>query len=91
MNAELVGDLLILCNALAVPLANLFAFLGRGHPQCTFVDQAHLALYADLHFWQYGLLASCSFCCACNINKLLAEKLAAETEAAPADPTRQAR
>lgn len=41
---------LVLCNALAVPLANLFAFLARGHPQCTFVDQAHLALYADLQF-----------------------------------------
>ena len=60
VHTELVGDLLILCNALAVPLSNLFSFLCRGHPQCTFVDQAHLALYADLHFWQCGLLAFCS-------------------------------
>ena len=84
MNADLVGDLLVICNALAAPLANLFAFLAHGHPQCTFVDQAHLALYADFQFWQYGLLAFCSVCCACNINKLLADKRAADKKADPA-------
>ena len=71
VNADLAGNFLVICNAPAAPLANLFAFLAHGHPQCTFVDQAHLALYADLQFWQYGLLAFCSVCCACNTNKLL--------------------
>ena len=84
VNADLVGDLLVVSNALAAPLANLFAFLAQGHPQCTFVDKAHLALCADLQFWQYGLLAFCSVCCACNINKL---RRAAE---AKADPAKQA-
>ena len=40
VNAELVGDLLVLCNALAPP-ADLFSFLARGHPQCALVQIVH--------------------------------------------------
>ena len=80
---ELIGDLLLVSNALAAPLAELFAFLAQGHPQCAFIKQEHLALYANPHFWQYGLLAFCSGCCASNIDLL---KRATE---ARADPTKQ--
>ena len=84
MQADLIGDLLRISNALAVPLANLFAFLSQGHPQCTFVDKEHLALYANPQFWQYGLLAFCSECCASNINQL---RRTAEVKANPARPS----
>ena len=50
---------------------------------CAFVDQAQLALYADLNFWQHGLLSFCSICCARNINKLVADQQAAEAGAPP--------
>ena len=52
----------------AAPLAELFAFLAQGHPQCTFIKQEHLALNANPQFWQCGLLAFCSECCASNID-----------------------
>ena len=84
VNADLVGDLLVVSNALAAPLANSFAFLAQGHPQCTFVDKAHLALNANPQFWQYGLLAFCSVFCASNINQLR------RTAEAKADPAKQA-
>ena len=50
VHADLLGDLIIVCNALARPLAELFSFLHNGHPHCAFVDQTHLALYADFFF-----------------------------------------
>ena len=61
---------MLVSDALAAPLADIFAFLAQGHPQCAFVDQARLALYANHQFWQHGLLAFCAVCCVGNINKL---------------------
>ena len=80
VHQELIGDLLLVSNALAAPLAELLA---QGHPQCTFIKQEHLALYANPHFWQYGLLAFCSECCASNIDLLK------RTTEAKADPAKQ--
>ena len=79
VKTALTDDLLQISNALAEPLANLFAFLSQGHPQCAFADKKHLALYANPEFWQYGLLAFCSECCASNIEQ------ATEAKANPAN------
>ena len=51
VNAELVGDLLVLCNALAPP-ADLFSFLPRGHPQCALEQIVHrlTAQFGNLRF-----------------------------------------
>ena len=66
---DLIGDLLLVSNALAAPLAQLFAFVEQGHPPCA-TPKEHLALYANPLFWQYGLLAFVSGCCASNIDLL---------------------
>ena len=58
VHPELIGDLLLVSNAPAVPLAELFAFLAKG-PQCTFIKQENLALCANPVFWQHGLIAFC--------------------------------
>ena len=50
----------------AAPLANLFAFAKQGHKLCSFIPQKQLALYANPLFWQYGLFAFVSRCCAHN-------------------------
>ena len=54
---DLIGDLLQITHAFAAPLAELFAFVGQGHPPCAFIPKEQLDLYANLLFWQYGLLA----------------------------------
>ena len=61
-----IEDLLRISQAFAAPLAELFAFVNQGHQPCAFVPQKQLALYASPHFWQYGLLAFVSGCCAFN-------------------------
>ena len=58
VHPELIGDLLLVSNAPAVPLAELFAFLAKG-PQCTFIKQENLALCANPVFWPHGLIAFC--------------------------------
>ena len=65
-----------------MPLAELFAFVKQGHPSCAFIPQKQLELYANPQFWQYGLLAFVSGCCAFNIELRL--KLAKAAKAAPA-------
>ena len=83
VHQELIGDLLLISNALAAPLAQLFAFVEQGHPSCAFIPTEHLALYANPLFWQYGLLAFVSGCCASNIDLLK------RTTEAKADPAKQ--
>ena len=65
INQAYIGDLLLISEAFAAPLSNLFAFVNNGHPACPFITQKQLALYASPRFWQYGLLAfiarRCSF------------------------------
>ena len=65
INQAYIGDLLLISEAFAAPLSNLFAFVRNGHPACPFIPQKQLALYANPRFWQYGLLAfiarRCSF------------------------------
>ena len=51
------------------------------HPSCAFIPKEHLALYANPLFWQYGLLAFVSGCCASNIDLL---KRATEAKTDPA-------
>ena len=55
LHQELVGDLLLVSNAFAAPLAELFAFVGQGHPSCAFITTEQIALHANPLFWQYGL------------------------------------
>ena len=52
-----------ICGAVAYHLTSLFAFLSPGHPQSMHIDHAELALYAELAFWQYGLLSFCAKTC----------------------------
>ena len=65
INQAYIGDLLRISEAFAAPLSNLFTFVKSGHPACPFITHKQLALYANLRFWQYGLLAfiarRCSF------------------------------
>ena len=63
INQAYIGDLLLISEAFASPLANLFAFVKNGHPACPFITQKQLALYASPRFWQYGLLAFIARCC----------------------------
>ena len=63
VNQAYIVDLHRISEAFAAPLANLFAFVKRGHPSCSFIPQKQLALYANPRFWQYGLLAFVSGCC----------------------------
>ena len=81
LHQDLVGDLLLVSNAFAAPLAELFAFVAQGHPSCAFIPKEQVALYANPLFWQYGLLAFVSGCCASNIELL---KRAAEAQTDPA-------
>ena len=81
LHQEIVGDLLLVSNAFAAPLAELFAFVGQGHPSCAFIPTEQIALYANPLFWQYGLLAFVSGCCASNIELL---KRATEAKTDPA-------
>ena len=60
------ADLLHISQAFAAPLAELFAFVKQGHQPCSFIPQKQLTLYANPLFWQYGLLAFVSGCCAFN-------------------------
>ena len=66
VNPSYIADLLHISEAFAAPLANLFAFVKQGHQPCSFIPQKQLALYANPLFWQYGLLAFVSGCCAFN-------------------------
>ena len=63
INQAYIGDLLLISEAFAAPLSNLFAFVKNGHPACPFITQKQLALYASPRFWQYGLLAFIARCC----------------------------
>ena len=63
INQAYIGDLLLISEAFAAPLSNLFAFVRNGHPACPFIAQKQLALYANPRFWQYGLLAFIARCC----------------------------
>ena len=63
INQAYIGDLLLISEAFAAPLSNLFAFVKNGHPACPFITQKQLALYANPRFWQYGLLAFIARCC----------------------------
>ena len=63
INQAYIGDLLLISEAFAAPLSNLFAFVKNGHPACPFIAQKQLALYANPRFWQYGLLAFIARCC----------------------------
>ena len=81
---DLTGDLLQISHAFATPLAELFAFVRQGHLPCSFIPQKQLALYANPQFWQYGLLAFVSGCCAFNIELRLKR-----AKAAKADPAKQ--
>ena len=80
-----MGDLLAISNDLAAPLTKLFAFLDQGHPQCAFVDKQLLSLYASPRFWQYGLLAFCSECCAANVDQMRRAAAAKENPEAQQD------
>ena len=66
VNPVYVADLLRISEAFAAPLANLFAFVKQGHQPCSFIPQKQLTLYANPLFWQFGLLAFVSGCCAFN-------------------------
>ena len=63
INQAYISDLLLISEAFAAPLSNLFAFVKNGHPACPFITQKQLALYANPRFWQYGLLAFIARCC----------------------------
>ena len=63
INQAYIGDLLLISEAFAAPLSNLFAFVRNGHPACPFIPQKQLALYANPRFWQYSLLAFIARCC----------------------------
>ena len=76
--------LLRISQAFAVPPAELFAFVNQGHQPCAFIPTKQLALYADPHFWQYGLLAFVSGCCAFND-----EQRHKQLRTTKADPTEQ--
>ena len=88
VHQDLIGDLLLISNALAAPLAQLFAFVEQGHPPCAFIPKEHLALYANPLFWQYGLLAFVSGCCASNID-LLKRATEAKTDPAKQEDTNE--
>ena len=47
INQAYIGDLLLISEAFAAPLSNLFAFARNGHPACPFITQKQLALYAN--------------------------------------------
>ena len=47
LHHDLIGDLLLVSNAFAAPLAELFAFVGQGHPPCAFIPKEQLALCAS--------------------------------------------
>ena len=66
MNRDHIEDLRRISEAFAAPLSNLFAFAKQGHKLCSFIPQKQLALYANPLFWQYGLFAFVSKCCAHN-------------------------
>ena len=51
INQAYIGDLLLISEAFAAPLSNLFAFVKNGHPACPFITQKQLALYASPRFW----------------------------------------
>ena len=63
INQAHIGHLILLSEAFAASLSNLFAFVKNGHPACPFITQKQLALYASPRFWQYGLLAFIARCC----------------------------
>ena len=63
INQAYIGDLLLISEAFAAPLSNLFAVVKNGHSACSFITQKQLALYASPRFWQYGLLAFIARCC----------------------------
>ena len=50
INQAYIGDLLLISEAFAAPLSNLFAFVKNGHPACPFIPQKQLALYANPRF-----------------------------------------
>ena len=77
-----IGDLLLISNAFAAPLAELFSFVGQSCSQCAFIPTEQLDLYANPLFWQYGLLALVSGCCASNTEQRL--RRAKETKTDPA-------
>ena len=79
-----IEDLLQISQAFAAPLAELFAFVKQGHQPCAFIPQKQLALYASPQFWQYGLLAFVSGCCAFNN-----EHRHKQAKATKADPAKQ--
>ena len=66
INRDHIADLRRISEAFAAPLSNLFAFAKQGHKLCSFIPQKQLALYANPLFWQYGLFAFVSRCCAHN-------------------------
>ena len=66
INRDYIDDLRRISEAFAAPLSNLFAFAKQEHKVCPFIPQNQLALYANPLFWQYGLLAFVSRCCAHN-------------------------
>ena len=79
-----IEDLLHISQAFAAPLAELFAFVKQDHQPCSFILQKQLALYANPQFWQYGLLAFVSGCCAFNN-----EHRHKQARAAKAEPAKQ--
>ena len=66
INRDYIEDLRRISEAFAAPLSNLFAFAKQAHKLCPFIPQNQLALYANPLFWQYGLFAFVSRCCAHN-------------------------
>ena len=50
INQAYIGDPLLISEAFAAPLSNLFAFVKNGHPACPFIPQKQLALYANPRF-----------------------------------------
>ena len=66
INRDYIADLRRISEAFAAPLANLFAFAKQGHKMCSFIPHKQLTLYANPPFWQYGLFAFVSRCCAHN-------------------------
>ena len=59
VNHAYIADILRISEAFAAPLANLFE-------SCPFIPSKQLALYANLRFWQYRLLAFIAGCCKFN-------------------------
>ena len=66
INRDYIEDLRRISEAFAAPLSKLFAFAKQEHKLCPFIPQNQLALYANPLFWQYGLFAFVSRCCARN-------------------------